>query len=103
MRKIKYLLISLVAILIGLSGWCSLATLFHDYADRIAFGVIEDTLVSNAARDLKKYQELLVYLDNNDLDSAKALVKDQIDLKLYTMELCVSEECNEIHEKIRAK
>ncbi len=101
MRYLKYVLSIVALLILGMYGWYLLATALNEHSDVAATAIIEDTLSSNAAYDIKQLRGLASRLRDNDIDGSIELVQEMIEDKTWQLEYCVSEQCKKL-QKIRS-
>ena len=84
-------------------GWYLFATVINNHADQAATVIIQDTFKSKSAHDIKVLRDIKKNIVEGDAAKAISLTDKAIDDKLYLLELCLTEVCDEISSNVNNK
>ncbi|MCK8121362.1 hypothetical protein [Pseudoalteromonas sp. 2CM32C] len=99
-KHFKVLLIVALIVISGMYGWYLFATAVNDHADKVSTALIQDTLTSNIARDVKNLREIKKLISENKANEASSFIDKLIEDNIYLLEQCLTEKCNEYKSKV---
>ncbi len=99
MKYTKTLALASVILIAGMYGWYLLASAVNKHADQAATVIIQDTLASSNAYEIKKLREIQKLISEGKASDASALADDLIEKKLFMLEQCITEQCNDVKKR----
>lgn len=95
MKYLKILVLASVILITGMYGWYLLASAVNKSADQAATVIIQDTLASSNAYEIRILREIKKLISEGKAVDASALADGLIEKKLLMLEQCVTKQCNE--------
>lgn len=96
MKYIKITISIIIILIAGMYGWYLFATVINKHADQAAALIIEDTFTSINSHDISVLRDIKENVINGESENAILLIDEAIKGKLYLLELCLTDLCEEI-------
>ena len=98
MKWIKILTVVAVILTAGMYGWYFFSLSINKHADQAATVLIQDTLATNSAFNVKRLQEIKSLVSSGNEQEASEKLQKLIKINMSYLEGCVTNLCRE-HRK----
>jgi hypothetical protein len=100
MKWCKPLIIIVTILIAGMYGWHLFALAINKHADQAATVLIQDTLATNSAFNVKQLQKIKSLIDSGNKNEASEKVQVLLEINISYLEGCVTKKCNEHKETL---